>query len=104
LAGGFVVSANAGIVPPGARKVTLAIRPEKICLTVGQADVAGTVPAHVEAIVFQGATSRLVLAAGADLRLVALVANESALRSALAVGDNVACALHPEDLVVVGWE
>ena len=60
--------------------------------------------ARVEEIVFQGATSRLVLAAGADLRLVALVANESALRSAFAVGDSVACALHPEDLVVVGWE
>ena len=104
LPGGFVVSANAGIVPSEARKVTLSIRPEKICLTAGQADVQGAVPARVEAIVFQGATSRLVLAAGADLRLVALVANESALRSALAVGDNVACALHPEDLVVVGWE
>jgi spermidine/putrescine transport system ATP-binding protein len=104
LPGGFVVSANGRTVPAAARKVALSIRPEKICLTGGSAGDPGTVPARVEEIVFQGATSRLVLAAGADLRLVALVANESALRSALAVGDSVACALHPEDLVVVGWE
>lgn len=104
LPGGFVIRANVGLVPPEATVVQLSIRPEKICLTAGSSDVGRTVPARVSEIVFQGATSRLVLAAGPDLQLIALVANESALRAAASVGDTVACALHAEDLVVVGWE
>ncbi len=104
LPGGVAITVAAGAVPAGATTVILSVRPEKVCL-VGSAAGAETVfPARVEEVVFQGATSRLLLVAGSSLRLVALVANESALRAAIRAGEHVRCGLHPDDLVIVGWE
>jgi len=84
--------------------VILSVRPEKVCLAGDLTDAGCVFSARVDEVVFQGATSRLVLSTPTGLQLVALVANESALRDAIRAGDTVPCGLHPHDLVVVGWE
>ncbi|GAB1489044.1 spermidine/putrescine ABC transporter ATP-binding protein PotA [Opitutaceae bacterium] len=104
LPGNVVITVSARAVPVDATTVTISVRPEKVCLVSSVAATENVFAARVEEVVFQGATSRLILTAGSGLQLVALVANESALRTVIQAGDQVMCGLHPDDLVVVGSE
>jgi spermidine/putrescine transport system ATP-binding protein len=51
--------------------------------------------------VFQGATDRFVVVTDTGERLVAVAANESALRASVHRGDRVWCAVHADDVVVL---
>lgn len=101
VAGGLTLQLSAAGWPVGATRAMLAIRPEKV--HVGKAPLTGenTFEARVDEESFKGATDRLVLATAAGTRLTAVVANESALREAVHVGDHVWGAVHADDVVFV---
>jgi spermidine/putrescine transport system ATP-binding protein len=87
--------------PSGVSRARLSIRPEKIHLSRTPLAEENAFEARVEEEVFKGATDRLVVAATAGTRFVAVAANESALRTAIHAGDRVWCAVHADDIVVI---
>jgi spermidine/putrescine transport system ATP-binding protein len=98
---GLILTIAAGRWPAGAREATVAIRPEKI--HVGRERLEGSLcfRARIEEEVFQGALDRLVVATEFGPKLTVVDANESALQEALREGEEIWCALHADDLVVL---
>ena len=101
---GIELRLNAGDIPPTAKKVLIAVRPEKIAVSKTRPDADNVFSAVVEEEVFQGPTDYLELAVAQGLVLNAILANESALNESIVRGDRVWCALHADDLVVVRVE
>lgn len=89
-------------MPPGALKVLLSIRPEKIYISkTPPAEAEMVFEAHVEEEIFKGAMDELWLRHQCGLKLTALVANESAIQEAIHEGDRVYWGLHSDDITVV---
>lgn len=101
LHGGLELRIPAGAWPVGATRAKVSIRPEKLHLSKLPLPETNAFAARVEEEVFKGATDRFTLATAAGTRLHAVVANESALRDAIHLGDHVWCAIHTDDIVVV---
>jgi spermidine/putrescine transport system ATP-binding protein len=101
LEGGLELLVPANNWPMGVRQALISIRPEKIHVSRIPVAASNTFAARVEEEVFRGATDHLVIATAAGTRLAAVVANESELGDVFHAGDQVFCALHADDLVVV---
>ncbi len=101
LAGGLELSLAAAVWPEGAEEALVSIRPEKIHVAKAPIAASNTFEARVEEEVFKGATDHLRLATDAGTRLLAVVANESALGEIFHAGDRVYGGLHADDLVVL---
>lgn len=99
--GGLELELPAAEWPTGSSRGLLAIRPEKVHVSVAPVTGQNTFEAVVEQEVFKGATDRLTIRAKIGTRLVAVAANESSLLQAIHEGDRVWCALHASDLVYV---
>jgi spermidine/putrescine transport system ATP-binding protein len=104
LEGGLELLVPANSWPMGVRQALISIRPEKIHVSRIPVAASNTFAARVEEEVFRGATDHLVIATAAGTRLAAVVANESELGDVFHAGDQVFCALHADDLVVVRAE
>jgi spermidine/putrescine transport system ATP-binding protein len=102
LDGGLVVQLSAAAWPGDDQRALISIRPEKVHVSRSPLTGDNSFEAKVEEEVFKGATDRLVLATAAGTRLTAIAVNESALREPVHEGDRVWCALHADDLVVIG--
>ncbi|MDR2674133.1 MAG: ABC transporter ATP-binding protein [Opitutaceae bacterium] len=102
LDGGLLLTLKAGQWPDGLRRAHLAIRPEKILISKTLIQEENVFEARVTGEVFQGVIDRLSLECDAGgIRLMAVVANESAIMEAIHEGDRVWCGLHSDDVVVV---
>ncbi|WP_404421736.1 ABC transporter ATP-binding protein [Nibricoccus sp. IMCC34717] len=93
-------------VPEGAKRVLLSVRPEKIYISKRALTDEPEMffEAEVEEEIFKGTMDELWLRVSPELRLTALVANESAIQEAIHEGDRVHCGLHSDDIVVVSAE
>ena len=104
LSGGIEVQLGGGrraAVAGQGGNVSVSIRPEKVHVSKTPPGVANSFPARVVEELFQGASDRLKLELAGGLQLTAVVANESAHRESIHVGEQVWCVLHADDLVVV---
>lgn len=103
LAGGLEVSIPLTRWPGSAATALVSIRPEKVWVskTPFADPEANSFRARVTEEIFQGVLDRLWLETESGTKLTAVVANESALLEAIHEGDDVWCALHADDLVVV---
>jgi spermidine/putrescine ABC transporter ATP-binding subunit len=101
LEGGLLLQLSAEAWPAGEHRALVSIRPEKVHVSKVPLKGENTFAARVDEEVFKGSTDRLVLSTASGTRLTAIAANESALRVPIHEGDNVWCALHADDLVVV---
>ena len=101
LSGGLCVTLASARWPDGAAQALVSIRPEKVCVSKTPLAGENVFRARVKEEIFQGVFDRLWLETENGTRLTAVVANESALREAIHHGDEVWCALHADDLVVV---
>lgn len=91
-------------IPATAQQVSVAIRPEKIHLrklTPNQPAEPGAFIARVTAEVFKGATAQLSLRTPGGQELTAVITNTTAARQRIARNDEVACSIHPDDVVVL---
>lgn len=82
-------------------KVLLSIRPEKILVSKVPIVAENRFEAVVVEEVFQGATDRLTLQLAENARMIAVVANASAIDEAIHEGDRVYCGVHTDDMVLV---
>lgn len=98
---GIELQLNAPGVPANATRLLISVRPEKVAVSKARPDCANAFHAVVDEEVFQGPTDYLELNLEGGLELHALLANESALNDSIVRGDQVWCALHAADLVVV---
>lgn len=101
LEGGLELRLPAAAWPTTSAGAVLSIRPEKIHVSKVALTGENTFPARVVEEIFRGATDRLLLETKTGCGLTALVANESALREPIHVGDDVWCAIHDADIVVL---
>jgi spermidine/putrescine transport system ATP-binding protein len=103
LEGGVDLTVGSADVAPGAARVLLSFRPEKVCIEKARppGDVLNVFEAQVMEELFLGATDQLLLRTDGGLELSAVVANEGASRATVHVGERVYCCLHPDDIVVV---
>ncbi|MFN7943589.1 MAG: ABC transporter ATP-binding protein [Thermoanaerobaculia bacterium] len=85
---------------PGAGKVTLAIRPEKVALRAPGEPAENAVPARVEEVIYIGSQSQYVLSTPLG-RLTAYVMNSIYSPTGLAIGDSIFAFLPPTALVVL---
>ena len=102
LEGGLEVEIPSARWPAGWVSGVVSLRPEKILVSKRPLPGESTFAARVTDELFQGALDRLHLQTDSGTRLTALVANESALRDAVHVGDAVWCGVHADDIAVVG--
>ncbi len=103
LAGGLEWRVSAEGMFPGTKRALVSVRPEKLYVSKTRMDAEMVFEAYVEEEIFKGAMDELWLRVG-SVKLIALVANESAILEAIHEGDRVYCGLHSDDLVVVRWE
>ncbi|HEX2099708.1 MAG TPA: ABC transporter ATP-binding protein [Candidatus Synoicihabitans sp.] len=101
LEGGLEISLPLVLWPSREARAVLSIRPEKVLVSKQPIEAENTFEAEVTEELFQGALDRLWLTTRAGTRLTAVVANESAIREAIHVGDRVWCGLHTDDIVVM---
>jgi len=101
LAGGLDLLLAAAAWPQNAEEALVSIRPEKIHVARSPQAGPNCFEARIEEEVFKGATDHLKLVTGTGTRLLAVVANESALGDVFHVGDRIYGALHADDLVVL---
>ena len=87
--------------PAGVTRARVSIRPEKIHLGKTRPVGGSGFEVRVDEEIFKGAIDRFGLVTASGARLVAVVANESALREAVHAGDRVWCAVHADDIVVL---
>jgi spermidine/putrescine transport system ATP-binding protein len=92
---GKVVRTEDGLAieAPATGPVTLLVRPEKVRLNGGTG-----IPARVEEVIYQGASTAVVLRAG-ERRIIAEDANRAATR--LQAGDAVTVSWHPDDVRIL---
>ncbi|MFT3829200.1 MAG: ABC transporter ATP-binding protein [Opitutaceae bacterium] len=98
---GAEVSVRASAVQPGATRVLVSVRPEKIYITRTKPAKENTFKGVIEEEIFRGAMDELRIRIAGGLQLMAVVANESAHEHAWHKGDTVFCAIHTDDIVVV---
>ena len=98
----IILRIDAPNLPPEATKARLSFRPEKLHLSRA-ADPAdeNVFLAEVTEELFRGQTDALTLRGPANLKLTAVVANESRTQDIFHKGDRVYCRLHPQDIVIV---
>ncbi len=101
LAVGLELRLRPGAWPEGATRASVSIRPEKIHLSTTPLSGENVFEARVDEEVFQGAVDRFAIVTATGVRLTAIAANESALRTAIHLGDRVWCAVHADDIVVI---
>ena len=101
LEGGLEVTLGLARWPGDLTQALVSIRPEKVCVSKKPLEGENVFRARVKEEIFQGVFDRLWLETENGTRLTAVVANESALLEAIHEGDEVWCALHADDLVVV---
>jgi spermidine/putrescine transport system ATP-binding protein len=102
LQGGLELRIPTAIWPAGATRGLVSIRPEKIHLSETRLSDGNVFEARVDEKVFKGAFDHFMLSTTASTRLIALAPNESARRVPLRAGERVWCAVHAEDIVVIG--
>ncbi|MDP3073741.1 MAG: ABC transporter ATP-binding protein [Opitutaceae bacterium] len=101
--GDFELSVPVALWPGEAPRAKIAIRAEKIRLVAAPVAAAENgFSARVEEKVFQGASDRLSLVTAGGVRLIAMAPNVRAGQGSFRAGDTVWCAVHPEDVVVLG--
>ena len=101
VAGGIELNIAGGTWPDGAARGQISIRPEKIHLSKTPLSGENVFEARVEEEVFKGAHDRFTIVTATGTRLSVIAANESALRTAIHAGDQVWCAVHADDIVVI---
>jgi spermidine/putrescine transport system ATP-binding protein len=101
LKGGLVLDVSADRWPGDALRARVSIRPEKIHVSKSRLTEENAFAATVEEEVFKGAFDRFALTTAIGTRLIATMANESALREPIHAGDRVWCAVHADDIVVI---
>jgi spermidine/putrescine transport system ATP-binding protein len=101
VSGGLELRVPAERWPEGTTRTTISIRPEKIHMSKSPLPEENAFAARVEEEIFKGATDRFIITTAAGTRLMVVAANESALRQAIHQGDNVWCAVHADDIVVI---
>jgi spermidine/putrescine transport system ATP-binding protein len=87
--------------PKGVSRATVSIRPEKLHLSKTALAGENVFQVTVTEEFFKGAFDRFVLETDARARLIAVAANETALRESFHAGDRIWCALHADDVVIV---
>ena len=102
--GGLELCVNAEQWPEGLTRALVSMRPEKVHVSKQPVACENVFEARVTEELFQGALDRLTLEFSGGTKLLAVVANESALQEAIHEGDRVWCGLHTDDLVVVRTE
>ena len=98
---GLVLRVPAAAWPAGVTRAQVSIRPEKVHLSATPLTGDNVFEARVEEEIFKGAVDRLTLVTMSGVRLTAVAANESALRTAIHAGDRVWCAIHADDIVLL---
>jgi spermidine/putrescine transport system ATP-binding protein len=88
--------------PTGAERAKVSIRPEKIHLSKTRLPEANVFEVRVTEKIFRGAIDWLLLETIDGIRWQARAINAGGLSEELRVGDRAWCALHPNDIVVLG--
>jgi spermidine/putrescine transport system ATP-binding protein len=102
LHGGLELRLRAASWPDSRSRGKVTIRPEKIHLRRERIVEDNAFQATVEERVFKGAMDRLTLVTASGTRLTAIASNESALQQSHRQGDVVWCAVHADDIFVIG--